>query len=293
MAVVSVSLPIDGPRGSSDGADIRVTRTWRIVVNSPNDNYLTIAAALVPGTLPQYLTPHPDNIYLTARSLSITQDSGTWEQWIAEVEYSSAPLNKQDREKFDQPNPTLRLPKIRWTSVRYDEVGTKDRDGDPYLNSAEDEYDPQDRVRDASRWNAHVTANLAIVPAWFLLVNDTLNQADILVDGIVVVAEKAKISGAEISEVLEENGFEYRQISYTLEFRKEGWTRSLLDAGFHYLDDGEKRVIEIQGERPAKEQLLDGSGSLLPVGGTPVYNDFEDYELFDLTQLPGISAAPP
>ena len=286
MAIVGVRELMDRGLDSNGLLDSRARRTWRIEVDSKLDDANTIA---VSGVLPARFSPHPYNLFLSARKLKIDQEADkSWRFYKAVLEYSSEPLRESEREKEQQPNPTLRPARIRWRANHYVRPVVKDVNGDAILNSAGSQFDPPPEIDDA-RWTVEIEKNLAVVPTWLLSYANAINNSAFEVDGIPVATGKAKIQDLEIGERQSENGVNFRTVRLSIEFRKEGWALEILDAGFYYLnaEDELKRAI-VGGTESADAVLLDGSGGILadPIPSNAVYISADVYDALDFSVLP-------
>jgi hypothetical protein len=286
MAVTEVRELIERG-GSSEGfPKLRAKRTFRVRVDSPSDDMVSIYAS---GLLPAFLAPHPSNLFLTARGAAIEQEADKhWQWWKATIDYSAEPLKSDDKEKNDQPNPLLRAAKIRWRTNAYERIAEKDKDGNACVNSAGDYFDPP-LMRDANRWTVEVAKNVAAVPSWIADVDSPINDASFAIGGLTIAAGKARIQSIEIGELQEENGAAYYAFSFALEFRREGWALSALDQGYHYLDGSTRKRAQVDGQDSANPVLLDGSGGILPNPEDPtnaVFLDFDVHDELDFSLLP-------
>jgi hypothetical protein len=88
------------------------------------------------------------------------------------------------------------------------------------------------------------------------------------------------ISGRLEYAVLDEGAIPFWDVQATFEYRREGWRLELLDAGYHKKNGGGTNLIVIkdENEQPlTKPRLLDGSGGVLALSGTPVYRKYKAY----------------
>ena len=270
-----------GRQGSSEGlAKTTSSRSWRVVTNNRyDDDVFVIRYGLSSNLLPQLYSPHPSWQALTARKVTASNQADSPHHYIVTVEYSSAPLDKEDKDKEDNPDPTTRPAVIKWNTVLYREAVEKDVDGDAILNSAGDYFDPPIE-RDRSNWTCNVRKNMANPPTWLLDYNNCpINSSSFTVDGVSVQARKARLSMIDIGEKQVENDVNFRTVTITLEFKKEGWQASILDQGLKEVDGGVLKPITVDGKSITSPQLL--SGGVHIDAPSPDNAEFLDYDIYD------------
>lgn len=297
MSIVYVREYFDREFDSTGISHRKLTRSWKIVVDSKDDDQQTIAvAAQLSGDLPSLYTAHPSNLYATARSLKIKNDGANWKIWFATVEYSSEPVEKAKVDRQAVPNPIDRSARIRWQSENTQEVAQFDRNGWPILNSAGDEFLADGRTIEKARWKITIQKNIFAAPAIILTYPNSVNNAAVQIQGITFPAETLKIGNMSLSERKVEPPFLYYEFVYDMLYDVDGWDLDLLDQGFHYLaaDGGSgltRRIIELNGQRPSEPVPLDGLGGILanpsPLNG--VFLTFDVRTAKDFSILPGIT----
>jgi len=270
-----------GRQGSSEGlAKTTSSRSWRVVTNNRyDDDVFVIRYGLSSNLLPQLYSPHPSWRALTARKVTASNQADSPHHFLVTVEYSSAPLDKEDKDKEDNPDPTTRPAVIKWNTVLYREAVEKDVDGDAILNSAGDYFDPPIE-RDRSNWTCVVRKNLANPPTWLLDYNNCpINSSSFVVDGVNVQQRKARLSMIDIGEKQVENDVNFRTVTITLEFKKEGWQASILDQGLKEVDGGVLKPITVDGKSITSPMLL--SGGVHIDAPSPDNAEFLDYDIYD------------
>jgi hypothetical protein len=237
--------------------------------------------------LPQLYSPHPSWQALTARKVTASNQADSPHHFLVTVEYSSAPLDKEDKDKEDNPDPTTRPAVINWSTKLYRESVEKDVDGDAILNSAGDYFDPPIE-RDRSNWTCVVRKNLANPPTWLLDYNNCpINSSSFTVDGVQVQAERARLSMIDIGEKQVENDVNFRTVTITLEFKKEGWKASILDQGLKEIDGGELKPIMVDGKSITSPICLSGGVHIeAPTPQNAVFLDYDIYDSKDFSVLP-------
>ena len=254
--------------------------------------------AEIRAALPQYLSQHPDNPLMTVRQININQ-SLSWHQYEAEIHYSSEPLTDEEKERENEPNPTLRRARVEWESADFMLPIYRDINGEPTLNSAGDYPDPPIEI-EVSRWVVSVEKDVNSIPAWIMTHRNVINLAAFTIRGVSIPAEVAKLSGLRISDIKSEGDYEYFTLSYQLHLAtvlEETWKLKMLDQGLHEIEtvDGVdvKKPIKIDDEDAKQPVLLDGSGSAIlnPTPADAIYLDYEGYPKISFADLPGIDGA--
>lgn len=294
MSIDTCQEQFDQRGGDATGIEIGDDRYFLIKSNDKYDTSISIRDdGCARGLLPNYLSPHPDNVFATCRRLRITQKVGSiW--WTAQAEYSTKPLTEDEKER-EEPNPLDRRAKISWSTRSYTEPIDKDIDGNPVMNSAGDSFDPPVE-REASYWVATVEKNMLAVPTWIIEYENAINESSYNIDGLDVDPECSRLTGLSISERLEENNVTYRRVGFQIEFRAppngenyqdggetndpitpKGWTKCVLDEGLRHVpyrdENGDTipidqlkkvNITDEQGELITSPALLDGLGMAIP-----------------------------
>lgn len=251
--------------------------------------------AEIRAELPNYFEQHPDNPLLTVRQINVSQ-SLAWHQYEAEIQYSSEPLTDEEKERENEPNPTLRKARVEWNSAEFMLPIYRDINGEPTLNSAGDYPDPPIEI-EVSRWVISVEKDVTSIPAWIMTHRNVINADAFTIRGVAISAEVAKVSGLRISDTKYEGEYEYFTLSYQLHLAtvlEETWKLKMLDQGLHEIEtvDGEdiKKAIKINDEDVKQPVLLDGSGSAIlnPSPADAIYLEFEGYPKISFVDLPGI-----
>ena len=142
---------------------------------------------------------------------------------------------------------------ITLSAENYQRPAIYDVYGKAILNSAGDWFDPPPQMDD-SRFVATVKKNLASAPPWILEYQDAVNNAAFNILGLTIATGVAKLSDLAFSERQERNDVFFRQMSFKLHFRQEGWRLAILDQGHRRLGDYSK------GEDPTKRYRIVNSG---------------------------------
>lgn len=290
--IVSNNLVWSGETWSDDNTGTRsYEELYRIITNDPFESAATIRAAV-----PLPYTPYPDDPVAVVKKRSARRADDSRLIWEVTVEYSYDSTEPEEPEA----NPLSRQPKIRWTSALVNKAVVRDIDGDAVVNSAGDYFDPPPEA-DYPRWTATIQFNAATVPVGILSYAGARNNAAVVIDGVSVSEERARITSLDIGEVQEENGISFRSITLAVECRDDGddsFDLEPLDQGFRFKDGTTLKDILIEDEdgkknRPSAPVLLDGAGAVLanPSSSSAVFLNFVVVRSLDLTVFPGIEAA--
>jgi hypothetical protein len=254
-----------------------------------DDKYITRYDIMAAGVLPIKYQLHPENSLMTVRSVDLAQTDGPM-VWEATIEYSSVPYDQTDEDDEDT-LPTQQAARIKWTTTQFTKPLTRDVDGNAIINSAGDYFDPPIEI-DTSRWSIVIEKKVAAVPSYILSYANTINEAAITIDGVVIGEKVAKLSEISISEKDTAQGEEFYTFTYRLELANadEGdWVVKVLDQGLHEFDRAERKTpILVDGEPAKQPVLLDGNGIAIvdPEPTDAVFLEFDGYVEADFSVLP-------
>lgn len=243
----------------------------------------------------KYFEQHEDNPLLTVREITLDQ-SLSYHEWEGEFRFSSQPLTDEEKERENEPDPTQRRARIEWESADFMLPIYRDVNGNPTLNSAGDYPDPPIEI-EVSRWVVSVEKDVSLIPTWVMNYRNVINSDEIIIRGVSIPAEVAKISGLRISDIKTEGDYKYFTLSYQLHLAtvlEETWQLKMLDQGLHEIVtvDGEdvKQRIKVNEEDVQQPVLLDGSGKKIenPTPADAIYLDYEGYPKLPFSVLPGV-----
>lgn len=287
MAIISTTLIWSGETWSDELSGAReYERVVRVISDDPNESPAAVRAAVTPlGTA--YFADAA--AFCKNRSARRIDES----RLVWEVTATFATIENEE-----EPDPLNRAPKIRWTSQLITKPVLKDRNGNAVVNSAGDYFDPPVEA-EFVRWTANIQFNATTIPANLRQYAGAISSGPITIDGEAVAAERAKVTGLDISDVLVENDIFYRSITLAVEIRDaddDPFDVEALDQGFRIKDGTDLKDILIEDEdgnknRPSAPVLLDGAGAKLsdPTPENAVFLTFQFLPRRDLTIFPGIS----
>lgn len=275
--VTQITEIYDGRRGDSEGVSkSRIARRFLIRTSNPFVEETIIAGALGINEYDSY----PNNPNLIARRLSFDQWAGGC-LWLGTVEYRSDQFDKElkDRETFIDPTTrpmrisgeTRQIAKIPTTWIPCDSGGNNSGSGTAtqIVNSAGDPYDSLPEIDDG-RDSFHCIQNFGQLPDWyFQFPRVCVNQFPVTLKGQGCGIRTLKFSGKRFSEVRQEQGIQFVEVSFQLEYDPNGWLYSVPDRGFNYFatphDYTTKTKILNKKDQtyPSVPQLLNGFGGVL------------------------------
>ncbi len=102
---------------------------------------------------------------------------------------------------------------------------------------------------------------------------------------------KAKVQRVSVGPVELRNGVAFRQVTFVIALRRDGWAYSILDQGFNEKDPADatkRKPIYINGQLPSSPVLLDGTGKAKtdPKTANATYLTYNVYKTADFSQLP-------
>jgi hypothetical protein len=297
MGILRCAEHWDGRSGTFENVTSnRVRRKWLVVTDDKYLDPLDVAAYFAATVGIVWQTPHPSDSNYTARSLEVDPKSETPFAYDVVVTYSTEPFRADEQEQ-NILNPTNRPPRITWDSETVQQFTTKDKDGKPMLNSAGDPLEPIEK--DDIRWIISLTKNFASLPLWILNCVNVVNSSAVTVSGVTLPTRTVKTQRLRISDLLNENGFDFYEVTIELAYKPDTWDVDRLDEGFNVIaGDGdipasEKKRIRIEDDEGEFQETteavpLDGAGGVLanPDPDNCVYRTSEIYEDEDLNALP-------
>ena len=278
MAVTYVGELSEGRRAQNDRGVRTYTRVFRLTTSSQSDNAFTVGSN---GSLPVIGNTFPSDGNAYCTNLDVQCIRG-WRIWDVTATYST--------ERVLNTVPTSDPTYITWDTEQFQKPATQDKDGKGVVNSAGDPFIPAEQMDD-SRRIVTVQKNLTAVPSWILDYQDSVNNASFTVDGVTVATGKAKVQRVSVGPVELRNGAAFRQVTFVIALRRDGWSYSILDQGFNEKDPADatkRKPIYINGQLPSSPVLLDGTGKAKtdPKTANAVYLTYNVYKTADFSQLP-------
>ncbi len=290
MSVTSFDEIHEGREGSTElsqrGIVRELTRVWVAITNSAyDDDTVVLARAPLIGS------PHPWQPGARLKRLKAVNDAKAKRRWTVTGTYTT----ERDKPGSDggpgnTENPLADPAAIEWDTEGYRQPCAKDRDGKAIVNSA---GDPPARFpeKDASRWVITIEKNVAAVPTWVVTgsYKDSVNSAQITIDGVTFAAETVKVSRIHIGRWECRNDIWYRRLHLTLHTKEETWREYMLDQGLRK-KDGTDRVpcTNKDGSPVTHPVMLDGSGGQVanPAAASAQFINVDLYSTKDLSALP-------
>jgi hypothetical protein len=300
VAIVSVKEQWRGRRGSADeGFDHTYTRVFHVVVDSLTDSVRTVGDAIDPTTglqIPRLYDSYAVGVEFDplamVKRIDPQQDEDDGYRWVVTVEYGPITF---DPAKTGEPasgggsgnktEPTLRIPEIKYSTARYLKIAFQDANGDAYLNSADDAFDPPPEQHGVIQVVSYTRNQATFSGGGARLYIDKCN--DDVWNGCAAYTVRVEDITAE--SVYEAGYGAYWKVTYVFHIKEETWALSILDQGYNQIDpaDATKKIpISDKYAQPvSRQQLLNGSGAKLAVGGTPVFRAFEPFTAVSFAPL--------
>lgn len=295
---VQNSMKLVTNEASKSGGEFKATLEWQLAVMI-SSNEADMLADNVAGVFQAYLpiegTVYPGRPFVTCRSVSCKHEKDGFYRYKATYSDKYTTNEKQTDE-----NPLLDVPIVRPTASMSSIAIHRDRDNNAILNAA---GDPIVESKDVNILGFAIEANVAAVPPWVLGYRDTVNDSPIVVGGLPIDTDMARIIFPSdwISEPKSRNEISYYVFKYQLALderdRHFGYP---LNAGFREIalvdEDGvltEKRVaiLEDDGSEPSQPVPLDEEGRKLvdPTPETATFRQVGKYPQRDFSVLPGVA----
>ena len=278
MAVTYVGELSEGRRAQNSKGIRTYTRVFRLTTSSQTDDAYTVGSN---GSLPVIGNTHPSdgNAYCTDLDVQCVRG---WRIWDVTATYST--------ERVLSSTPTSDPTYITWDTEQFQKPATQDKDGKGVVNSAGDPFIPAEQMDD-SRRVVTVQKNLTAVPSWILSYQDAVNSDAFTVDGYSIAIGEAKMQRVSVGPPEIRNGTTFRQVTFVIALRRDGWAYKILDQGFNEKDPADttkRKAIYINGQLPSSPVLLDGTGKAQtdPKTANAVYLTFNVYKTQAFSSLP-------
>ena len=278
MAVTYVGELSEGRRAQNSKGVRTYTRVFRLTTSSQTDDAYTVGSN---GSLPVIGNTHPSDGNAYCSDLDVQCVRG-WRIWDVTATYST--------ERVLSSTPTSDPTYITWDTEQFQKPATQDKDGKGVVNSAGDPFIPPEQMDD-SRRIVTVQKNLANVPTWILSYQDAVNSDAFTIDGRSIAIGEAKMQRVSVGPPEIRNGTTFRQVTFVIALRRDGWAYKLLDQGFNEKDPTSataRKPIYLKGQLPSSPVLLDGAGKAQtdPKTANAVYLTFNVYKQQPFSSLP-------
>jgi hypothetical protein len=265
---------------------------FRVTCDNTNDDAIAIFSS---GRLPNKFDSHPSFSFATARDARVRADSKSPFIHIVTIEYSTEPVRQEQRDRESFINPLDRPARVSGQAAQGTKVPVKGYKLDsnfvpaseltPIQNAAYDDFTSLPEIDD-SVWVISVTKNYNPLPVWLFDMNNTTNQSDVVIYGRNCPRGTLKLSGMRFSELQQEQGVWFYEVTFEVHFRNAfendsssspqissqsqiGWAYTLTNRGFNQLVGGDitkKEKIRNKNDNnfPSVPQLLNADGSVIP-----------------------------
>jgi hypothetical protein len=287
-----------GPAIQSDGNAV-YHRSFEVIT----DVAMSGDAMAVYSGLPQLYALHNVNPFARVRTIQPTRHADADTYWTVRYEYSTK-LDQLGGADIGQPSPPppggadpynpdplQRTSTYRFSSRKYTEYVTRDKDGFHFKNSANDNYDPEPIEKPLLVVTVKKNLSLgAFIPAYISQFVGATNSvpflnfapAEVLCDDLSAELMREKnVTFWEVQAV-----FVFKPIITLAGNLFGGWKTRKLDAGWNELIAGVLTPISLPGnQKPAQPYLLNGAGRKLTAGAAPFWKSFETSDRADFNLL--------
>lgn len=247
--------------GSADKDGLRAeTRIFGARTDSVNDRTRALREY---RECPRMFQPHPDVPFVYVVNVQPRRVAKSKFHWTVTVEYSS----DVGKEKDQNPNPLMRPAIITGDYTDIQRPVFRDRKGRLIATTA------GEPIRGITVEESDLILNCqknipAVLPNWCFTYNNAINADAVRIAQLGRTARKGtlKTKGIRWSDVQFENRVAFRVINFQLHFRRTGWDREHLNAGFYEkvriqrTGKTELQRIKIAGEYPTDPIPLDRTG---------------------------------
>jgi len=192
--------------------------------HEPTDSSRAILAS---ANVPQPFESHPDDPLAYVENVSIRRDvkEGNKKSTII-VSYTTQLEREEEQSNED---PLSRPARITWGTQNERVPILFDKDDEPIVNDAGDLLLGVEE--DRALWVISVTKNVAAVPTWVTTYQNAVNSDSVVIGGALISDGLLKMDSINISELKNENGVFFYEISFQMLYRQDGWDQKLLNVG--------------------------------------------------------------
>lgn len=267
--LTKVELLPDEKGHRTEGFGRNYTRQWMGTTNNPYDHSrIVLDSPLCPKV--GHRDPLDRNSFI-ANVVARRQDPKDINNlWII--------TTRSTTEVDIEENPLAMPADVDWLSEQFTAHRAFDAKGEPILNTARDllllPYED-------SRWVANVSKNLSAPPRVLFSMNNVINSSSFVIDGVLfkrrtLMCKRLKIGRVKYT-VIFGSRVAYRQVSYQLHFRPDGWKVKHPNVGFNervekariVYRSGRRMRIDPDTGKPTKEKRW-GKDRIM-VGDPPEY----------------------
>jgi hypothetical protein len=268
MAATLIGEKVASRSSIDDGFTRTYTRVFLVSVTSKNERENTaILATGVPRVWDPYVAGGDSDTGALCRSVTAQVSSESPYLYEVTCEYSSAV--KEESQQAE--NPLARPAKISWSFQAYEKPLQRDIGGRAIVNSAKLPFDPPVTADDR-----RILLTIQRNEATFNVARALEYQDSVNLDPFFgAAAGLCKTQGITGDGPHSENGTSFWSVTYSFEFRKEGWFCRILDAGYSELIDS--KIVEIKNgsEKVSIPEPLDGTGRRLNRAKTTLAQDYD------------------
>ncbi len=230
------------------------------VSNDPRDNTLTVRKY---RECPKRFDAHPYLPGLYADEVSVVRRASTKLIYDVAASYTDQ-IDRDDKDPF-------KIIDVSWSSQDYTRAALVDLDGKPFVTTAGEPL--KDVLIEETTWVATISLKVPAKPAWFRSYSNAINADTLTVDGETFKPKTMKLKGLGIGNNEREGDIKYREMTFQLHLREDGWQTQYVNRGFVELVEREERdatgkivikkmqqQITTNGQKPDNPLYLDLKG---------------------------------
>lgn len=295
MAVTTIE-ELPGNPGAVDNKYVRTySRSWRVTTTDPLDRALTVLSAVRAAVPRYYISGNDTDSGAFIQSMSAVEEDPKNDKcvWIVTADYSSA-MEETDTDE----NPLKRRWERSFGFEQYQRLTNRDVEGNPLQTSAGEDFATPIEVEE-SRPQLVIKRNELYFNVQRAVDYQDAVNSDYFFGAAPGTAKIKSITADERVENLTSGPFVFFEVSYTIQFNKDGWTKRVLDQGLMAIWDMpaplpgrpgkvKKTLYKIKdkdGQPITKPALLDGQGYELEDGLEPSWREFNVYRSLPFAPL--------
>lgn len=280
MAVLSTNLLYaENPTLTSEGHR-EYSAFYRVITSSRNDSAIFVRQnADVPQFNDSYAAANDQDFgaYVVGYGVTLEDPTNSLTSWIVRVDYSSRPRRENDDVGDD---PLNRPPIISGDGILRERVVTEDKDGNPYVNTADEPF--LDSFRDAHCPTLQIQKNFASIDLdQFAEFTDAVNTETFF----GLSTRKWKMQNPRWVRNFRGNKVPYFTVTFAFEANRDTWDFKPMDRGTFHLVSSVPTKFMVE-RRPAEFGLLNGiNGTALSAGADPEFLNYRVYPEKDFGEL--------
>ena len=255
----------------SDSAGVYdLDRAFIVVADADASTFSVLGASHGGLTIPARGEAHPDKATALCHRRKVTKIEERTNAWRVECEYTT------DASFGAAATPPLSRPwEFSFRTAKLQKPVFIDRDGDQIVNSAGDPFDPLPELEFSENSVVLVRNEASYNPAQTAEYENTVNDADVDLDGETYAAGMLFMESIQAERIVEDTTTYYR-VTYIIRVADNDWQLHLIDVGYRYVVAGDLyKIVDASNSEVTQPQKLDGSGAIADPLDPPVVRNFD------------------